>query len=112
MLYNWTLGVSGSDWRDIVDKNLTKGRKESLGSYEPRMLFSRQNSPLYLTDMLALLKDPRTLPFLGGRRALVIAKLGVINKYRKDAHANEILSEEMAAVREAFDILEPEFLLP
>lgn len=87
-------------------------RYEALNSTEPRVLFSNQQSPLYLSDLLMLLKDLEVLPFMSERRSEVIRTLDLVNKLRKDAHALSVTDLEFAAVRSAFDYLETEFSGP
>ena len=112
MFFNWALSIAVNEWKNILEKSLTKKRFSQLTDYEPRVLFSRRGSPLYLSDLLALLKDTVVLPFLGDRRSLMLENLHVINRYRNDAHALEVNSTEMEEIRAAFEILEAEFLQP
>lgn len=112
MFFNWALSVTSNEWKDILDRNLTKKRFNKLTNYEPRVLFSRKGSPLYLSDLLALLKDPAVLPFLGDRRSLMLQNVHIINSCRYDAHAREVNRTEMDEIRAAFEILEAEFLQP
>lgn len=111
-LYHWSRGVSAEDWPSFIEENLTKTRREALLSTEPSSLFSKKQSPLYLSDLLMLLKDKNILPYLGDRRSIVSKDLDTINKLRKDAHANRVTDSEMNAARRAFDNLEAEFLPP
>ena len=112
VLFNWARNISGVEFNDIFAKNLTKKRKEGLPSLEPRILFAKVSSPLYLSDMLMLLKDERVLPFLEDERSEIVRYLNLVNKLRTDAHANDLTEEEMGDLRVAFDFLEMEFLSP
>ena len=111
-LYQWSRGVSAAAWSDLLDGALTKVRLAKLENREPAALFSSKNSPLYLSDVLMLLKEPDVLPYLSDRRSIVLRHLDTINKLRKDAHAKVITPSEMTEVRDAFGYLEAEFLRP
>ena len=63
MFFNWALSVPSTEWRDILRKNLTAKRFNQLTWHEPRILFARRSSPLYLSDLLALLKDEKSVAF-------------------------------------------------
>jgi hypothetical protein len=88
---------------------LTRKRLEALESLEPRLLFSAKGSPMYLTDLLAIIRNEEVLPFLKDRRKDVVAALSVVNRFRQDAHGNEISEDELVECRRAFEILEGEF---
>ena len=111
VLFNWSRSVPPTEWQEIIKVNLTTKRYERLPSYEPRILFSRKSSPLYLSDLMVLLKDRRVLPFLQNR-PLIVQYMNLINKFRIDAHANEIADEDMTDVRTALEFLEAEFIQP
>ena len=111
VLFNWSRSVPPTEWQEIIKVNLTTNRYERLPSYEPRILFSRKSSPLYLSDLMVLLKDRRVLPFLQNR-PLIVQYMNLINKFRIDAHANEIADEDMTDVRTALEFLEAEFIQP
>ena len=111
MFFNWARTVPHAQWREIIEGGLTKKRYEALSSYEPRFLFSRGSSPLYLSDLIMLLKDGRVLPPLDDRSSIV-QNMDLINKFRIDAHAREVGDEDMAQIRSALDFLEAEFLQP
>lgn len=111
-LYHWSRAVSSADWKSTIDSALTKKRLEALTSIEPNVLFSSSMSPLYLSDLLMFLKDSTVLPYLDGRRGRIVAALDCVNKFRRDAHAIKMTSEEMDTVRAAFEELESEFATP
>ncbi len=112
ILYHWCRSVEAIKWSDIVSRNLTKRRLEQLPSYEPSVLFSSKESPLYLSDLLMMLKDGEVLSYLGDRRSDVLKALDAVNRLRKDAHAKVITDDEMDQARSAFEYLEAEFLPP
>jgi hypothetical protein len=111
-LYHWSRSLSPEQWTALINDSLTEIRLEKLPSHEPAVLFSSKTSPLYLTDLLALLKRAEVLPYLADRRGRLIKHLNTVNKLRKDAHANRVADAEMVEVRAAFDALEAEFLPP
>lgn len=111
-LYHWCRGVSAVQWSEILTKNLTNKRREALITTEPSILFSSKESPLFLSDLLMLLKDQAVLPFLADRRGHIIKLLDTINKLRKDAHAITVSDTDIASARSAFDYLEAEFSAP
>ena len=111
-LYQWARNISSEEWRRVLEENLTKKRYSELAVFEPNSLFSTKSSPLYLSDLVRLLKDQRVLPFLRERRRAVVEDLAIVNKFRIDAHAKEMGDYEMDGIRSAFDMLETEFLQP
>ena len=112
MFFNWAHTIKPAEWHEIIVRNLTKKRYEALASHEPKLLFSRQSSPLYLSDLMMLLKDEMVLPFLQDRRSLVVKNMSLVNGFRIDAHANAIGDDDMTRIRSALDLLESEFLQP
>lgn len=108
-IYHWTKGINSNQWDSIVKKSLTNSRFEKLSSTEPRYLFSKSLSPLYLSDLLMMIKNVEVMPYISDRRSAICKSIDTLNKLRKDAHANELTDDEMNAAREAFDTLEAEF---
>jgi len=111
-LYRWSRGLPKQKWESILHRSLTKRRLAELKSTEPGILFSRKESPLYFTDLLMMLKDEETLPFIADRRHHIVRQMNAINSARKDAHAITVNDAEIAAARSAFDYLEGEFNAP
>ncbi len=112
-LFHWSKSVGQAIWQDVIENGIAKTRLNSIASTEPRVLFSRKDSPLYMTDhLLVLIKNAVVMPQLESRKSQIVAKIDVVNKYRKDAHAIIIGDEDMATVRAAFDYLEIEFSEP
>jgi hypothetical protein len=73
-LFHWCRNISAENWTEILSRNLTKRRYDDLVTTEPRVLFSNQESPLYLSDILCLLKDPVVLPFIDDRRSEIVKR--------------------------------------
>jgi hypothetical protein len=111
-LFHWCRGIPGATWDAVVRGALTQRRIEGLASLEPGYLFARAKSPLYLSDLLGLIKVDDVLPYLNSNRRDIIRALDTVNKLRKDAHANVVSDDELAAVRAAFELLEAEFSTP
>jgi hypothetical protein len=111
-LFHWSRTIPPIDWQRTLDVKLTVKRREAMKTTEPSVLFSRKDSPLYLSDLLMLLKDLTVLPYLRERRSKVVRSLDEINKLRRDAHAITVTDTEMTTVRSAFDYLEGEFITP
>lgn len=111
-LYHWSRGIPSEEWHSILESTLTNKRREALSSTEPHHLFSSTHSPLYLTDLLMLIKDEMVLPFLRHRRSLIVQQLDTVNKLRKDAHALKVTEEDLRLVCSAFEVLEAEFSAP
>src|SRR4029077_9364566 len=104
--------VPSENWNEILSRNLTKRRYDDLVTTEPRVLFSNRESPLYLSDLLCLLKDPLVLPFIDDRRSEIVKAIDQVNKLRKDVHALSVTDTEFAAAQLAFDYLDAEFSGP
>lgn len=111
-LYFWSRSVEREDWYSIINGSLTKIRISGLSSLEPSILFSRNDSPLYFSDLMMLIKDDRVLPYLGGKRSIITQYLDVVNKFRADAHSKSVSDIDMSIFREALDYLETEFTPP
>jgi hypothetical protein len=111
-LFHWCRNIAPEGWDEILSRNLTKRRYEDLATTEPRILFSNRESPLYLSDLLCLLKDPLVLPFIEDRRSEIIKRIDQVNKLRKDAHALSVTDAEFASAQFAFDYLDAEFAEP
>lgn len=111
-LYHWSRTMSSPEWEGVVKSSLTNKRVEAMPSFEPSVMFSRSESPLYLSDLLMLIKDDRVLKYLDNRRSDVVSNLDTINKLRKDAHAMQVTDNEMIKAQKAFDYLEAEFQSP
>lgn len=110
-IYHWTRSIEQDGWEIILMNSLTAKRFEGLSSLEPSYLFSKSTSPLYLSDLMMILKNPTVLPYLADRRSKIVTAIDTVNRTRKDAHANAVSASEIDAVRAAFDLLETEFSL-
>lgn len=108
-LYHQARMMDSAHWLELLKSNLTLRRFESLDSIEPKVLLSSKDSPLYLTDLIMILKDHSVLPYLNDKRSDILSNLDAINKLRKDAHANTFSDAEIGAARKALDSLEIEF---
>lgn len=111
-LYHWAKGVSAEDWAEILHSSLTRKRIEALDSFEPAKLFSSKSSPLYLSDLLMLIRNEKVLAYIGGQRSNIVKSIDVVNRLRKDAHANIVSEQDISDARKAFDYLEGEFSPP
>jgi hypothetical protein len=112
-LYIWSKGVSNDEWKDVLRSALTESRYASLPTYEPHVLLSRSGSPMYFSDLLALLRDVRVLPYLEDhRRSAISGHMNLVNRLRRDAHANEFSDDEFEKVIQSLTELELEFLAP
>lgn len=112
-IFSLSKAMDAAEWQQFLESNLTGARFKALPSLEPRVLFSKQSSPLYWTDLMNLVKNERFLPRLGIGRATLIAAMHKVNvDGRRDSHAKQITPDLMSEIRLAFDILEGEFLLP
>lgn len=109
VLFHWTRSVGYVEWKIVLEDCLTTKRLEALQSTEPVFLFSPKTSPLYLSDLLMLMKDARVLPYLHERRSTIVKSLDSVNRIRKDAHGRSVGDSELSEVRAAFDHLEAEF---
>ncbi|MES0049660.1 hypothetical protein [Mesorhizobium sp. M0053] len=63
-LFHWVKTIDRNVWSDVIDQNLTTGRRQALTTTEPRVLFSKSETPLYLSDLMMLIKDERVLPYI------------------------------------------------
>ncbi len=108
-IFHSTKSMTGEVWEAALKENLTGRRYDELPSIAPAYLLSKKTSPLYLTDLMMLLKDFHILPYLDDRRSNVVSAINTVNKLRKDAHALWVGDKEVEGVRKAFDLLEAEF---
>jgi hypothetical protein len=111
-LFHWSKGIAPRIWRETVEKNFTKKRFLALTTLEPRVLFSSKESPLYFSDLIMLIRDKDVLPYIEGDRSAILSAMDTVNKLRRDAHALQIDDDELKSAREAFLILESEFVAP
>jgi AAA+ ATPase superfamily predicted ATPase len=108
-IFHASKSISPSDWQIALEANLSGRRYNELPSIAPAYLLSKKTSPLYLTDLMLLLKDASVLPYISDRRAEIVKAIDAVNKLRKDAHAMWVGDAEFDEVRKAFDLLENEF---
>ncbi|WP_188063844.1 hypothetical protein [Sphingobium sp. KCTC 72723] len=111
-LYFWSRAISSDDWNAVLSDCLTVKRLSDLSSSEPAVLFSRNESPLYFSDLLMFIKDKHVLPYLGDTRSEITRKLDTVNKARADAHSKSVSDADMLLIRQAFEHLETEFTPP
>lgn len=112
-LFFFSKGVDAGDWETILKESISGRRFHQLKNLEPRFLFSAKESPLYWTDLLALLKNRSVFPHLKERRSALTGAMQVVNeKGRPDAHAKELSAQEADEVRAALVVLEDEFSMP
>jgi hypothetical protein len=105
-LFYWSKNINESKFENILGGSLTKKRLESLHSHDPRIIFSSEHSPLYLTDLICFIENEEVLPFLAGYRSKIRQSLHIINKFRADAHAKNISNEDFDEARVSFEFLE------
>ncbi|HQU70529.1 MAG TPA: hypothetical protein PLI43_20360 [Albidovulum sp.] len=63
-IFHWARAIPSYEWEDVLERNLTKVRFSNLTNKLPSFLFSPKTSPLYLSDLILLLKDEAVLPFI------------------------------------------------
>lgn len=108
-IFHASKSMPGDAWEKVLKGAMTARRYDELSSIAPAFLLSKKTSPLYLNDLMLLLKEKSILIYLEDRRATVVQAIDVVNKLRKDAHANWVGDKEFEDVRKAFDLLEAEF---
>ncbi len=108
-LYHWSKMISSVKWNEVLERQLTKARLEKISGLEPQIVCARANSPLYLSDLMMILRDQDALPYLDTIRSTVVEKISTVNAIRKDAHANAVSEADMEKLRSAFDYLESQF---
>ncbi|WP_372012754.1 hypothetical protein [Tistrella mobilis] len=112
-IYSASRTFSAPDWETLLKDCLTNKRFGQLDSIEPRILFSKGESPLYWTDLISILKSELILPYINDRRPDILNAMNHINqKGRKDAHAGSVSQEDIEELRRSFSILEDEFAHP
>jgi hypothetical protein len=111
-LFLWSKSVSEDVWINVLVNALSANRYASLPSHEPNVVLSRGASPLYLTDLLGILRDDRVLPHLGERRSTILSHVDRVNRLRRDAHANDFSDDEFADCIKSLEVLEQEFVAP
>ncbi len=109
LLY-WSKTVSPQKFEDVFSKKISKKRQYNIPDNNPRILFSADKSPLFLTDLIALLGDEEVLPHIQDKRNKVRDFLNQINRFRADAHAKNITDEDFNIACNCFEFLEDVFL--
>lgn len=107
----WSKSISKIDFLALLQKQVSKKRLEALANTDPSFLFSNETSPLYLTDLIALLGHEKVMPYLEERRSSIRSALDSVNKFRADAHAKTITKEEFDQAVQNFEAVEDEFAL-
>lgn len=108
-LFHWSKYVSSTEWLEVLQKSLTIKRYENLQSTEPSLLFSN-DSPLYFSDLMILLKNDRVLPYLNEKRSSIVRDMDIVNRHRIDAHAKAISDSDYEALKKSIAELNDEFL--
>jgi hypothetical protein len=109
-LFFWSKTIDQEEFQGLLDKQLSKRRFEALTDFSPKYLFSQATSPLYLTDLISLIGNERVLPHLGSRRSIIRNNLNLANTFRADAHSKNISDSDFDQAKNAFDLLEEEFI--
>lgn len=110
-LFFWSQRTIPEEVISALDLSLGSKRIEKLSSLDPRALFAKRNSPLYVLDLLHIIentdivRDPNDIPKF--KKAVEI-----INSNRIDAHAKGISRETYEEVSRALGFLEDNFLPP
>lgn len=105
----WSRSLTADEWSSLFKSALTEKRRESIDGNLPSKIFAKGNSPLYISDLLGFIKLPAVLPYLGENRRLLVENIDIVNRLRKDAHANDFTDSDFELVQNALDILESEF---
>lgn len=108
-LFYWSKSINQLKFEEILSNFMTKKRFEALKNLDPRILFSGEHSPLYLTDFLSLIESDEVLPYISDNRSIIRQNIHRINKYRADAHAKIISDDDFTEACEAFEYLEAIF---
>jgi hypothetical protein len=108
-LFFWQKSISGDLLDSILRESLTEKRLQGLSDLNPNLIFSVGSSPLYLTDLLMIIKNEKVLSHIGARKSQITDCLNTLNRIRRDAHARDVTIEEMQSFNHAADILEAEF---
>jgi hypothetical protein len=111
-LYRWAARLSPDDWSKCLDACVTRTRLDQLGVINPREAFSRNNSPLYLIEILNFIQRSGEFASPTGSPRDISAALHAINKFRIDAHAKDISDPDYDTLNNAFILLEDVFLPP
>ncbi|BAM87651.1 hypothetical protein S58_16430 [Bradyrhizobium oligotrophicum S58] len=106
-LYRWAEKLEPSEWTKSVEACLSEDRQIKLGSLNRRQAFSRNNSPLYLIELLKFVRRSQH-----DRSTQISDALNAVNNYRIDAHAKDMPEVDYQRLVEAFDLLEDIFLPP
>ena len=105
----WVKTLRQHELEQILTKQISKKRFDALTDTSARTLFSNKTSPLYLTDLIAILGSDKVLPYLVERRSSLRGSLQAINGYRADAHAKDISEDDFKLAQSHFSSLEDEF---
>lgn len=111
-LYYWSQSIERENWVNILRKGISNKNFEALSSTEPNIIFSRNSSPLFLTDLAGLLKLDETLPHLKSQKSIITQNLFGLNSLRRDAHARDFTDAEYISAVTHLNALEKLFGAP
>jgi len=110
-ILSWAKSISRLDWDAILERSLTKSRHTSIADSDPRVLLKADASPLYLSDLLMIIKHQDVLQYLVDRKSSITDAINTVNRLRLDAHSNDISEEDHRNAISALSLLEDEFAL-
>jgi hypothetical protein len=111
-LYRWAARLSPDEWSKCLGECVTQTRLDQLGAITRREAFSRNNSPLYFIELLKFIRDCDEFGSAAASPRDISTALDAINKFRIDAHAQDISDTDYETLNNAFDLLEDVFLPP
>jgi len=111
VLFHWASQLPAEDWAAACDACIPR-QVERMGRLGQRDFFSRNQSPLYLLDLLAFVKYSGRYASNLSLQSEISRAFDVVNKLRIDAHAKGISEEEYGTWNSAMTILEDNFLPP
>jgi len=109
-LFRWANKLDSQEWAIHLEKCLSKIRLEQFKDILPRSAFSRNNSPLYLIEIMKFIRSSKE--YEPDEESRICDSINTVNLLRADAHANQLSDADYKQVGDALLYLEDTFLPP
>jgi hypothetical protein len=111
-LYHWAIRLTAQEWTETWSQSLSQKRLTELGALTRQEAFSRNNSPLYLLDLMGIIRYSKQYSNHDSSNMSILAAIDIVNRNRIDAHAKKISDNDYLKLSQALIFLENIFLPP
>jgi hypothetical protein len=111
-LYRWSTRLADEEWSKSWRACVTTKRQAEIGPLNRREAFSRNNSPLYFSELLKFVQYCNEFGTGEISTSDITAAMNCVNTHRIDAHAKAIDDPNYMELKASLEILENIFLPP